>query len=157
MKVIKSDYVARIANATPLKLVIITYELAIAYIDEGVGTDAENESDFEAAITKSREFINDLRNSLDMSYEISSSLMPLYLYVDKLLAKNLYKKDLETLAECRRILKSLLGSWIKVDEKLGNTAPIVENSQQLYAGLTYGRHGQLEEYIPDLSTRGFKA
>ncbi len=155
MKVNKADYVARIANATPLKLTIITYELTLAYIAEAA--DSETEKEVGSAVTKARAFLADLRNSLDMSYEISGSLMPLYIYVDKLLAANLYSKNIDTLNECTKILTSLLGSWNKLDEQLGDEAPIVENSQQLYAGLTYGRNGQLEEYMPDSHNRGFKA
>lgn len=156
MKVNKSDYTVRIANATPTQLVVITYELILDHISEAKDN-ISDEKEFDKLVAKAREFLLDLRASLNMTYEISATLMPLYDYIDKLLAKTIYKKDTAVLAECEDILNSLLGSWKKVEANEEDKTPIIENSQQLYAGLTYGRNGHLNEFVPEDTNRGFKA
>lgn len=151
MQLTKEDYVALVSTATPLRLVIINNELIIQnlheareYIDDG------NFEKFEWHIKRSQEFLMLLMNSLDMTFNISADLMEIYRYVNKLLIQARIKKDGDLVCDGCDILGSLLDSW-RMLEKLEAKNPdnqklVIENAEQLIAGITY-KDGKLIEYV----------
>lgn len=158
MRISVEDYVARIANASPLDLVIINYEIILDYINASRNSFDEPE-DFDFNITKAKQFLNELRVSLDMQYEIAKHLMSLYHYVDQELCYCQFNKNIAHLDEATKILTQLLEGWTTVSEmnmEQDNT-PVMGNTEQLYAGLTYGKDGRLQEYVETDNKRGFKA
>ena len=66
------------------------------------------------------------------------------------------KKDVN-LDSCERVISSLKDSFEEVS-KQDTSGPVIENGQQVYAGLTYGK-GSLNEVAIDAGTlgRGFQA
>ena len=155
-KLSKEDYVARIASATPLQLVIINYELVLKYIDDAKEC-IDDKKKFEFNVAKAREFLGELRISLDMSYKISASLMSLYNYVDQQLSYYLFNGKEEHALECEKVLNELLDGWKAIENQEEDKSPLMENAQQLYAGLTYDKEGKLSEYVETDAKRGFKA
>lgn len=156
MKLSKEDYVARIASATPLQLVIINYEIILDYLhaaEESINDDKA----FNFAVSKARAFLGELRASLDMQYDISKNLMSLYIYTDKQMAYYMINKKDIHLQETKKVLNGLLEGWKAIENDEKDKTPLMENAQQLYAGLTYDRSGRLTEYIEPDSKRGFKA
>ncbi len=155
-KLTTKDYVAKIASATPLQLVIITYELILKYLDDATEC-IDDEKKFEFNLNKSRAFLDDLRNSLDMSYNISRNLMVLYNYVSQQMSYYMFNKNPEYADEIKKVMTELLNGWNTIEKEEEDKTPIMENTQQLYAGLTYNRSGKLSEYVETDSKRGFKA
>lgn len=160
MNVNKEDYVAKIASANGAQLTVITYELAIAYTRQGcMALEQENEQNegaFPSAVNNARRAVDSLIETLDMQYGISKTLLLIYLYVKDLLEDAAGKRRAEPLAEALRIMQTLLEAWEAV-EHLGKGDPaLMENAQQIYAGLTY-KDGGLTEYVPENSNRGYKA
>ncbi len=155
-KLSAEDYVARIANATPLQLVVITYELIIKYIDDAT-ENIDNPKMFEFNLDKAKAFLDDLRNSLDMSYEISGNLMSLYNYINQQISYYMFNKNEEHSIEAKKVLNELLDGWRTIESEEADKTPLMENAQQLYAGLTYDKSGKLSEYVETDAKRGFKA
>ncbi len=155
-KLSAEDYVARIANATPLQLVVITYELVIKYIDDAT-ENIENTKMFEFNLDKSRAFLDDLKNSLDMSYEVSANLLSLYNYISQQISYYRFNKKEDHAVEAKKILNDLLEGWKTIESEESDKTPLMENAQQLYAGLTYDKSGKLSEYVETDAKRGFKA
>jgi len=156
MGICTEAYVARIANATPLQLVIINYEIVIDYIKDAK-KNINDDKKFNFSVLKSRQFLNELRISLNMKYELSRNLMGLYNYIDRQLAYFQFNKKLEHAEESLKIMKELLEGWKAIEDKEEDKTPIMQNTQQLYAGLTYGRNGRMNEYVDTQVNRGFKA
>ena len=157
MKFTKSDYVRRISNCTPVQLVVINYELVLDYIDEAKQQLQQgNEKKFRQNLSVAQNLMNELTGSLNMSLEISWELISLYLFVNKLLAQAAASNDPQHLDDAEKILNNLLVGWQGLVDQETDKAPVIENSQQVYAGLTYGRGG-LDEFIPTDVSRGFKA
>ncbi len=150
------DYVARIASATPLQLVIISYELVIKYIEDAEKC-IDNKKMFEFNLNKSRAFLDDLKNSLDMSYEVSKNLMSLYNYVSQQISYYMFNQKIEYANEAKKVVNELLDGWRAIENEEKDKTPLMENTQQLYAGLTYNKSGQLSEYVETDAKRGFKA
>jgi len=155
-KLTTEDYVAKIANATPLQLVIITYELILKYLDDAAEC-IDDEKKFEFNLKKSRAFLDDLKNSLDMSYDISKNLMSLYNYVSQQISYYMFNKKTEYADEVKKVIAELLDGWKAIESEEQDKTPLMENTQQLYAGLTYNKSGKLSEYVETDTKRGFKA
>jgi len=151
----ENDYVAKISNATPLGLVIINYELILDCIRSACDALANDIAEFEARITKSRDLLMLLMNSLDFNYDISKILLKEYIYINSLLVKAYFSRNAQPLDDASGRLSEMLDGW-RALTALENALPVMENAQQLYAGLTY-KNGEPVEYTPADENRGFKA
>ena len=157
LKFTKSDYVRRIVNASPTQLVVITYEIALDYISEAKRYLEEgDDKEFRNNLSLAHEFVQQLTSNLDMSYDISWELMSIYLYTGKLLSQSGASNETIHLDNASEILNNLLTSWHELEKLDGIESPALENAQQVFAGLTYGRDG-LDEFVMDDNSRGFKA
>ena len=158
MKWDKSDYVRRITNATPMKLVVIACELVLEYINHAqIALKQGDEKEFRHNLTVAQDFLQEISGSLNMEYSISWEVISLYLYVNKLFAMASAGSDSDQLDQAKIILRNLMEAWQEVaDATEKGKAPIMENSEQVYAGLTYGRSG-LNEFVVQDTSRGFQA
>lgn len=156
MRISTQDYVARIANANQIQLVLINYEIILDYLNAAKNS-LDNKEDMDFDLRKARQFLNELRLSLDMQYTISRYLMNLYIYVDGELAYCQFDYKISHIDEAVKVLSSLLESWREVEKNEKDKTPLMENTQQLYAGLTYSKDGSLNEYMDSDVNRGFKA
>ncbi len=150
----KQSYVARISKASPLELVIINFELILEYLRESKES-LGDEKAFNMNIINARKFLTELRNSLNMKYEISYELMSLYNYVDKRISDFLFSEKLEDYDETVRILKTVMDGFLNIEEE--DKSPVMTNTDSIYAGLTYGKDGRLQEFVDIKTNKGFKA
>lgn len=146
---LKKDLRQRIEKANPLELTIINHEIILIYIDAG---------EYENA----RAALAELHAALNMDVEFSRDLGNLYLYINKCLIHGAMKRDKPArdslLDECRKIITNLMDAWKQL-AAMGNTASAnpANASQRIFAGLTYGRDGQLVEYEDFDPDKGYKA
>ncbi|NLK98268.1 flagellar export chaperone FliS [Defluviitalea saccharophila] len=148
---------AQIANATPGQLIIITYEIIIETLEEAQKQLAvKDEKKFKRTIDKAQKLLRELMDSLDLSYSISLDLMELYLYINKTIIKGYISLKEEPLEEAKKLLNTLLIGWKQAVATEEGKGPVIENAQQIYAGLTYGK-GSLNESVMENTNRGFKA
>ena len=153
----KENYVARIANASPLQLIIINFEIIIDYINASKKYIKTKDKNFDFNIQKARQFLLELRSSLNMEYEISFNLMAIYNFIDSQLAKYLFNENIEIADDCIKILNTILEGFKGIEEQEENKDSLMENTHQIFAGLTYNKNGTLEEFIDTDTNRGFKA
>ena len=145
----------RITQATPTQLVVILYEMAIKYIDEALdNVNSDNPGEFRASLKSAGQVIDELNHSLDMQYGVSLYLMRIYVFMKEVFFKASVRPDITELSRCRKILADLRKSFeqIQSEDKRG---PVMSNTQQVYAGLTYGK-GTLNESFGPESNRGFR-
>ena len=154
MGINKEEYVAKIATASPSRLVIINFEILFDYLEESKKNINDDKS-FDFNIFKARQFLSELRCSLDMQYEISSYLLTLYNYADRKIAKFLFSKNLKDLEDATNVLKNIMSGFEQIEEK--DKTPVMENTDTIYAGLTYGKDGRLQEFVDVKHNKGFKA
>ncbi|MDR2939170.1 MAG: flagellar protein FliS [Clostridiales bacterium] len=153
MNYLKENYVERIKNASPIQLILITFELTIVNLEDAKQSTDDSEK-FESHIRKSQEFLMQLMSSLDMGYKISSHLLSIYLYVNKLLHEAYFSKDIKNIDDCIEMLKSLLSSF-----EFAERAEVSDNytlGSNIHAGYTY-KNGAIEELFFEPPNSGFKA
>ena len=155
----KQDFTNRIENATPMQLTIINYELLLFFMDEAsVATAGTPEC--AAALESTRKALAELHAALDMDIEFSQDLGNLYIFVNKCLIHAGMKRSNDEknsqLAEGRGIVAELLEAWQTLDADKDLCKRLLESDQKIFAGLTYGRDGKMEEYQDFDPNRGYK-
>lgn len=151
-------YCNRIAQANRSELVVITYEIIIEHIeDANVAFLQKDMEGFHMNLERAQAFVKELMVGLDFKQPIAKELMPIYIFINKTLIEAKIKKSNELLPRINKMLSGLLESFREVS-KMDQSAPLMQNTHKIYAGLTYGRNDLNETAIGiDMATRGFKA
>lgn len=151
-------YSARISQANSSELVVIIYELFMYSFGEA--KDAYGAGMIEESVKymrKAQECVAELRRSLNFKYEISYELERLYKYVNEKLALAITKRQLVDFESVENVMQKLGKSFAEI-AKQDKSAPIMQNSQKVYAGLTYGKNSLNEVFFDkNQASRGFKA
>ncbi|NLP34306.1 MAG: flagellar protein FliS [Clostridiales bacterium] len=149
-------YTVRITQASKSELVVILYEMILTEIKEA--RDAYDKQDlalYDKELKQAQKFLVELMATLDYRYEISRDLLSLYLYVNKRIITATIQKKPDSLNSAESVLNKLLIGFKGVSKE-DTSGPVMSNTQQLYAGLTYGKGTLNETYIdPNDRSRGF--
>ena len=150
-----NDYGVKISQANKTELIVIMYEMAIKYIDDGLECLKNNNvEEYRLNLKRSKAVINELTSVLDMSYVISFELRSLYVFMNNVLVRADIRVETEELKRVREMLVKLSKSFKKVSAS-DDSGPVMENTQQLYAGLTYSKTSLNVDMYNDVN-RGFK-
>ena len=151
---LKQEFTRRISQCNRGELIVIMYDIVFAYLDEAKKAYEDGQyEDYKIAIRKAEAAVDTLIKALDFKYEISKNLYRLYSYTKTCLAKAVYQNRLDGIEETEKILKSLYTSFCEV-AKTDTSGPLMRNTPQVYAGMTYGRN-TLNENCFDDNHRGF--
>lgn len=149
-------YSKRITQANRTELVVITYEIIIEHI-KNARESYGNREEFVSDIDQAQTFLKELMVGLDFQQEISKELMSLYIFINKQFIEAKRKNTCELLPRIQGMLEGLLSSFREIS-KQDNSAPVMQNTQKVYAGLTYGRSDVNEMSLTDDDkNRGFRA
>lgn len=151
-------YTARVAQANRSELVVIMYELILDSVDTAVLYYQEgNKEEAAQEMKRAQGLLQELRGSLDFQYHLALRLRELYRYINEQYVATLVKQTPVHLDTCQKMIRRLLDSFEEV-AKQDTSPPVMENSQQVYAGLTYGKDS-LNEVLVDgtESSRGYQA
>ena len=108
----------QVLNAPPEQLTLMLYNGCLKFIDEGIV--AVEEKQYENANTflqKAQRIISEFRLTLNMEYEISHQLLPLYNYVYDRLVEGNMKSDTSKLIEAKEIITELRDAWAEAMKK----------------------------------------
>lgn len=151
-------YTRRIASANKGGIIVIIYDI----IEENLSLaeEALEKGEKEAAreaILCARVFLKELLTSLDMKYEISIGLADLYIYVNRCLNFALLNGNIVEIRTAKSIMEKLGLSFREV-AKSDFSAPMMENTEQVFSGFTYGKDFGLSETKVDGNemNRGFR-
>jgi len=148
----KKDFTLRITQANKSGLIVILYEMYLAYLEDAIKAQGDKEA-FREALRKARGCINELMNSLHFEYDLAHQLLRLYIYVNKEMTWAHAHCSAQRLPSCRKVIEDLLEGYREVN-KQDSSGPLMENTQTVYAGLTYGK-GKLTESLAHQGNRGF--
>ncbi len=153
-----STYTMRISQANVSALAVIIYDMVLDYMDEGMEYYEKKDTvHFEGAMQKAQAALQELMAMSKVDSQVACDVMSLYLFIDKQLLMSIVKQEPVHLSECRGYLERLRASFIEIS-KTDTDAPLMEHTQQVYAGLTYGK-GRLNESFDPIAdrNRGFQA
>jgi flagellar protein FliS len=123
---------SKILNASPMELIIILYEGAVAACARarelfGPGRRRETCD----ALIRAQNMVRELRNSLDMSRgDIAAGLYRLYSYMIQRLVEANVKRKPEHIDEVMRLLTELKRTWVDALEKHGGELALNERLKE---------------------------
>lgn len=141
------EFTARITQANPSELIVIMYDIIQADIE--YAKELLSLSDFtgyEKECRHAQKIIHELMGTLDYHYAISYDLLSLYSFSNKRLIAAYMKKDSSYLDEVNTVIENLKIGFVAVSQQ-DNSGPLMKNTQQIYAGLTYGRNSLNESAL----------
>lgn len=148
----------RVTQASKSELTVILYEMILAELKEAKEAFAKGDmTGFDKELKLSQKYVTELQATLNYSYSISYDLLSLYLFVNKRIIQAIIRRIPDSLDSAESIMNKLLKGFEGVSEA-DQSGPMMRNTQQVYAGLTYGR-GYLNEtkVDPNSRSRGFIA
>ena len=151
----KQEYTLRITQANASALVVILYEMFFDYADEA--KDALEQQDLKAfneAMDKCSGVLGELILSLNHEQDLADTIYRIYLYVSARLGQARGSRDCKLLEDPLRFMHSLYETY-KKDSACDTSGPVMDNSQKVYAGLTYGKGDLTETMDEGMGSRGF--
>lgn len=151
----KQEFTLRITQANATGLTVILYEMLLAYIDEAKeACSAGRPDELKAAVRAARRCLEELMNSINPAYEIAGNLMSLYLYVNRELLQSQIRKDIERLLRAEAVIRPLCEAYRTISVQ-DDSAPLMQNTQTVVAGMTYGRDCLNESMEDQGASRGY--
>ena len=152
-------FTRRITSANKSEIIVIIYDIIEENLALAKKALAEGDREtYRNEIKQAISFVKELLVSLDMNYEVSKNLASLYIYVSRCLNFALVSGKKEEIEAAEKVLRKLGESFREV-AKTDESKPVMENTQRVYAGITYGRGLDLDETMvaPAMESRGFRA
>lgn len=149
------DFTRRISQCNRGGLVVVMYDIFFAYADDAKAAyEAEDWMAYKEALRKGAQAIDELISALNFSYELAGNLYSIYVFCKDSLAKSMYKRDISDMEHARRLMEKLYDGFVHA-AKQDTSAPLMKNTQQVYAGYTYGRDDLVETCQDSDTSRGF--
>ena len=153
----QKDFARRVTQANRTELVAVTCDIIIENIECASGMlKTGNAPEYRNELKSAQNFLGELIRSLDYNYPIASDLLKIYAYVQKILvASDVSGKD-KGLEEVRGIMAKIGSAFTQIAPQ-DTSGSVMENTQQIVAGLTYGKGTLNEADVTAGSNRGFLA
>lgn len=108
----------QIMTATPEALTLMLYNGCLKFMNEGKeAVEAKQWEQANISLQKAQNIISEFRITLNMDYEISKQLMPLYNYTYDRLVEGNMKSDTKMIQEAIDIIKELRDAWAQAMKK----------------------------------------
>jgi flagellar protein FliS len=108
----------QVLNAPPEQLTLMLYNGCLKFIDEGIeAIDAKKYEEANNSLQKAQRIISEFRLTLNMEYDISHQLLPLYNYVYDRLVEGNMKSDTSKVVEAKEIISELRDAWAEAMKK----------------------------------------
>ncbi|HOO79067.1 MAG TPA: flagellar protein FliS [Lachnospiraceae bacterium] len=150
----KQEYTLRITRANKSELVVILYDMFLTYLSEAEENVTANPLDFHRSIQNARGCLCELIESLHMEYEPALNIYQIYRFVERELIKADIKREATPLPPVKKIMTKWRDTYALISAE-DNSAPLMEHTETVYAGMTYGKKEILETNPDAGSNRGF--
>lgn len=151
------DFTRRLASCNKGQLIVIMYDIFFAYeTDAKEAFEVKNHEAYKAGIRNALDTLDTLIGALDFKYSIAKNLYQLYIFCKKQMHRAMYENRLDGIMEAEKVMTKLYQSFVEA-AKQDMSGPLMGNTQQVYAGMTYGRYCLNENMIQANDNRGFLA
>ena len=151
----KQEFTLRITKANKTQMIVILYDMVLEYLKDSLECyEKEEYKEFKWNIERGKDCIDELLNSLNFDYELAGILRGLYFFYKRELTTAAVHNKKEMILHVMEMIQELKESYEKISTE-DTSAPVMENAQTIYTGLTYGKDS-LNVSLSDQSTnRGF--
>ena len=151
----KQEFTLRITKANKTQMIVILYDMVLEYLKDSLEYfEKEDFKEYKWNIERAKDCIDELLNSLNFDYELAGILRGLYFFYKRELTTAAVHNKKEMVLPVMEMIQELKESYEKISSE-DTSAPVMENAQTIYTGLTYGKDS-LNVSLSDQSTnRGF--
>ncbi|MBO4497921.1 MAG: flagellar protein FliS [Lachnospiraceae bacterium] len=150
------DYARRISQANRTELTVIVYDITLQHLSDcNAAFEKRDLEGFRHSIKQAQRFLCELMSTLDLKYPLAVSLLRLYEFAQRIIVHCDVAGTTDNLEVATRILSRLKDSFDSIKSQ-DTEGPVMENTEPVYAGLTYGK-GTLNETDIRSDNRGFFA
>jgi len=168
------EFAARVTQGSKTDLIVIMYDIILediaearriltveadgaACVDKWKSYRMQTREEYKKELLHAARFVSELMAALDFRYRLSYELRNLYVYAHKCLTEAAFSGETKKLSDVEDMMNGLKAAFEKI-AKEDTSGPVMQNSQKLTAGLTYGK-GRLNEICvdPNDAKRGFLA
>lgn len=152
----KQEFTRRLSCCNRGGMVVVMYDILFAYLEDAKASHPEDYAGFKSAVGKAQQVLRRLMDDLDFTYPIAGSLYRAYQFVNKHLSMAVCKNEVQNIQDAQRILGNLYEGFVEAARQ-DTSAPLMQHTQQVVAGMTYHK-GKLTETLQGSdSSRGFLA
>ena len=152
-----SAFTLKIASSNGLGLISILYDIYEEYETDALDNfEAGQVDEAIAALKKCATVVSHLQKDLNFEYKVSGNLYALYDYVQRNVSKSIYKANADGLLGAKKVMDELGDAFDQL-AKEDTSAPIMQNTQHIMAGITYGKNSLNESVMGNQARRGFWA
>lgn len=152
----QKGFARRVSQANRTELVVVTYDIILEYIrDAKIAYTSNDIEEYRYSLKQAQRFLAEMMSVLDFSVTLSLQLMRLYEYAQRKLIASDVSGEPKDLDSVENVIKGLRKAFHEIADQ-DTSEGVMENAQQIYAGLTYGK-GVLNEadVNPTASKRGY--
>lgn len=153
-----SSYTMQISQANASQLLCIAYSLWEDFAEEAIQAFADKSPEaFKQRLKKLQRVNQEIISMLNHENPYASNVIALHFFANRKIVESMLKKEPVELDRIKAMVQKLHAGFAEISRK-DTDAPIMANTQQVYAGLTYGR-GTLNESADPMGQagRGFLA
>lgn len=153
----KQQFTRRISNANKTEMIVILYEMVLTYVEDA--RKALEKQDLDGSrkeIQRAKACVKELQNSVNLENNIAMNYFEIYLFLRRELSKAAVSGNQTALDNVCGIVGEMLETYRKLS-RADTSRPIMENTQAVYAGLTYGKNSLNESLTGQDIDRGFRA
>ncbi len=151
------EFTLRTTNSNHSGLILVLFDVVKVYIQDALASYNNEEMDgYYRNISLAKKAHNELMGCINPKDELGRKVLRIFRFIyERLIASELKRKPSD-LDRCVLMLDNLQIGFEHLHQ-IDDEAPVMKNSHQVYAGLTYGK-GVLNESIEgNHISRGFKA
>ena len=150
------DFTRRIAVCNRSGLTIVTFDIFFASLSEAKEAWEKKEWEtYKQSVRRAVRAVFELIDTLNFSYELAAQLYRVYVYCRELLSMAMVKRSAEELLEAERLMQKLYQAFTEA-AKSDTSGPLMKNTEQVFAGYTYGRDDVVENCMELNESRGFR-
>ncbi len=148
------EFTRRISQDNRSSLIVTMYDIMLTYLEEAkAALEAEDVDGFKVALRHADRVLIQLQDSLNFKYSPADTLDALYVYCREELALAMAKQDSIGIGHAQTVLGNLREGFFEAAAK-DKSEPLMHNTEQVYAGITYGKNN-LNESFQSEASRGF--
>lgn len=155
----KQEFTLRISGANSTEMVVILYDMLLCYVQDGLDhleLSDENQTSFDEAIRKAKNCLRELIHSINPQFEPGPGLLGLCGYCIRRLTSAQIRRSREPLYEIKKIIVPIRDAFEEISAR-NTMGPVMDNTQTVYSGLTYGKNRLTENMADQSSNRGMYA
>lgn len=151
----KKEFSARIGSANSSQLILIIYEIMLIHLGEAMDYhEKKQRMEFSKSIKKSRDCLEELYISIEPENDLAENFAQIYTYCGNELTQADIYFDNTPLKQVEEIMDRFREAYTKAARN-DTSAPIMTNTETIYAGLTYGKNDLNENLGVQSNNRGF--